>query len=152
MISQTHVNTLLNATFGISDIDAPTNLYMGLCVSEPNHENGKLDGCGEPTSHESYERKNVADCFGSFKENATGNPTASATAAGGIITNIKEIQMKTIRDTALGTMKYWFLSYSSTGNAIIWGKINGDNGVNIAENTVPVFYEGELKASIDVAL
>ena len=59
--------------------------------------------------------------------------------------------MKTARES-LGKQYYWFLSESAAGPAIIWGKINGDAGVTINAETVPVFYEGELKASIDVAL
>ena len=144
-ISQTYVNTLLNVALGYSDAASlPDYLYLGVCSEIPNAATGEVTG--EPTA-DSYKRKVVggknapAKCFGS--------------ATGGIIANNQEIQMATARES-WGTMNYWFVSQSSIGNAILWGELKdaetGIQGVTFREKTVPVFYEGELKASIDVAL
>ena len=134
MISKVHANTLLNATVGNVGITKYTAVYLGLCSSEPNHDTGAV--ASEPTAA-SYERKNVTGMF--------------AMASGGIVKNIQEIQFKTARE-AFGTMNYWFLSNGSSGAAMIWGTINDGAGVDIGAETVPVFYENELRASIDVAL
>lgn len=144
-ISQTYANTLLNVALGYSDAASlPDYLYLGICSEIPDAASGAVTG--EPTA-ESYERKVVggknapAKCFGS--------------ATGGIIANNQEIQMATARES-WGTMNYWFVSPSTVGNAILWGVLKdaeeGTQGITIGEKTVPVFYEGDLKASIDVEL
>lgn len=147
MISQSKNNAILNALTGKATLNAPTSVYLGLCVTEPNAATGAL--IDEPSFNTSYERKmlhgpNFANLFES--------------AVGGTIKNAKEIQMTTMREDQ-GTMYYWFLSESSTGNAYLWGDLyrlteDGSKvaGVTIAAETVPVFYEGQLQASIDVAL
>ncbi len=145
MISQTEVNSFLNLEAGLSDSPSlPTYVYLGLSSSEPDHATGKVEG--EPTA-ESYERKIVGGSSASTLQSFSA-------ASGGIITNSKEIQMKTARE-AWGTMKYWFLAKSAGGNATIWGLIkdtDGNEGITIDANTVPTFYEGQLQASIDVPL
>lgn len=134
MISKVHASTLLDATVGNAAISKPSALYLGLCSSEPNHDTGAVNS--EPTAT-SYERKNVTGMF--------------ATASGGIVKNRQEIQFKTARE-AFGTMNYWFLSTGPSGAALLWGSINDGDGVTIGAETVPVFYENELRASIDVPL
>lgn len=141
MVSQTHANKLLNVTCGVSDITLPSTVYLGLCANEPAATNGAVTG--EPTV-DSYERKLVGG--------STAHTRLFSAGAGGVITNGAEIQMKTAREAYGATMHYFFLSESASGNAILWGKINGDTGLTVGAESVPTFYEGQLKASIDVAL
>ena len=146
MISQVHANKLLNVTLGHSDsASLPNNLYLGVCSEAPDAATGAVTT--EPTA-ESYERKVVGG-------SATGVSKCFGAATGGVISNNQEIQMATARES-WGTMNYWFVSESSVGNATLWGELKnaetGAQGVTIGAKTVPVFYEGDLKASIDVAL
>ena len=142
MISSTYANKILNVICGVKDeLNVPSKLYLGLCSSEPS-ASGTVSG--EPSAS-SYERTIVG---GSSEESMFGN------ASGGVISNNEEIHFMTAR-TAWGTMNYFFLSESPTGAAILWGDLmnkSGTKGVTIGEETVPVFYEGDLKASLDVAL
>ena len=139
MISNAYANKILNLVCGVSDnLTLPTNLYLGLSSTAPNSSTGAVTG--EPTS-DSYARTVVGGSASSIK--------SFESASGGIIANKTEIQFKTARE-AWGAMNYFFLSESATGNAILWGEITG--GVNVAVETVPTFYEGELKISLDVAL
>ena len=141
MISNTYANKVLNLICGVSDaLSLPDKLYLGLSASAPNASSGALPSSnGEPTAA-SYARTVVGGSSGTKK---------FGSASGGIISNNAEIQFLTAR-TDWGTMKYFFLSESATGVAILWGEIAG--GVTIGAETVPVFYEGDLRASLDVAL
>ena len=142
MISTTFANKILNVLVGSStSVSAATSVYFGMCANEPS-ASGTVSG--EPTGA-SYRRKVVG-----------GNNTSKlfGAASGGIVTNTTEVQSYTARE-AWGTVNYWFLSDTATGAANIWGEIydkNGNKGLNIAAETVPTFYEGELRASIDVPL
>lgn len=146
-MSQSYANRILNAAFGISDtVTASSKLYLGLCSAAPNASTGAVTS--EPSAA-SYARQ---ICGGTGADDVT---QSFASATGGVIKNIKEIRMNTARQ-AWGTMNYWFISESATGAAIIWGELKnaetGESGVTIPEKTVPVFFENELKASIDVEL
>lgn len=150
MISQTKATQLLNALTGRAQVDRMATVYLGLSATEPVHATGEVNG--EPTAEvaPSYARRMVGGT------NA-GNDNAFASApSGGIIKNSKEIQMAAARQE-WGKMNYWFLS-SSQGRgteAFLWGKLyntDGTEGVQINAETVPVFYENQLQASIDVAL
>lgn len=140
MISNTYANKILTTLCGVTDqMSIPSKLYLGLCSDAPNASTGVVST--EPTVP-SYARvivggsdNNVEKYFGD--------------ASGGVITNSKEIQFKTARED-WGTMNYFLLSDTATGAAIMWGEIT--DGVTIGRDTVPVFYEGDLKISLDVAL
>lgn len=137
MIAQNKANTLLSYLVGASAPTKLSNAYLGLCANEPAASTGEITG--EPES-DYYARIPVVGKFDS--------------PAGGVVDNSGEIQMTTARE-ALGKMYWWFLSESTTGNAYLWGKLyDKDNawGIEIRAETVPVFYEHQLKASIDVAL
>lgn len=139
MISNTYANKILNVMCGVADnLSLPANLYLGLCSGEPLASTGAVTG--EPTFAPSYSRVLVG---GSNGIKHFGN------ASNGVIANNTEIQFKTAREE-FGSMNYFFLSESKTGDAIMWGEITG--GVNIGAETVPTFYEGELRISLDVAL
>lgn len=142
MISNTYATKILNVICGVKDeLNLPSKLYLGLSSSEPS-ATGTVSG--EPSAP-SYGRTIVG---GTTEDSMFGN------AYNGVISNNKEIHFMTAR-TSWGTMKYFFLSDSLTGAAILWGDLmnkDGTNGVTIGEETVPVFYEGDLKASLDVAL
>ena len=148
MISNAYAKKILEVMFGSSkSIEAPTETYLGICSSEPNASTGAVTG--EPSAP-SYARTVVSEIL----EGGGEIKSKFGKATGGIITNKEEIQMKIAR-TAWGTMNYFFISESATGPAIIWGKLlnkEGVQGVTIGEETVPVFYDGDLKASIDVEL
>lgn len=138
MISNTYANKILNVMCGVADnLSIPANLYLGLCSGEPVASNGAITG--EPTAA-SYSRIVVGGSSGTKH---------FGQASGGIISNSEEIQFKTARED-FGTMNYFFLAESQTGPAIMWGEISG--GVTIGADTVPTFYEGELRISLDVAL
>lgn len=144
MISANYADKILTAIAGVSDnISRPANVYLGICITEPNAITGAVSD--EPSAN-SYERKKVGgsslstQCFGS--------------ASGGIIKNSIEIQMKTARES-WGKNYYWFLSDSESGAANIWGELkdrDGVHGVTITAETVPTFYENTLQASIDVPI
>ena len=149
MISNAYADKILNAIVGKEDsISRPQYVYLGLCKNEPNASSGVVTG--EPTAA-SYERKKVG---------GSSNSEQFGTASGGKISNSGEIQMKVAR-TSWGEgddkMMWWFLSDSGVKGsaAIIWGElydIEGNHGVDIGMNTVPTFYENQLRASIDVEL
>lgn len=150
MICTNTANQILQALFGVSSsYSASSNLYLGLSSAQP-----KADGTGfvEPTAP-SYARKQIASTKSSgtstTKESMFGN------ADGGVITNKTEILMNTARES-WGVLKYWFITSSSSkgdGTAILWGDLTGEIAeTGVAAETVPVFYENELKASIDVSL
>lgn len=150
MISNAYANKILNMLTGVKDeIVMPQYVYLGLSETEPSKSTGTVTG--EPTVN-SYERKIVGGSSGTKHFIDDNNNCAS----GGIITNKKEIQLKTAREAYGKKMNYWFLSDSKTGAANIWGTINEVdgviNGIEVGANTVPTFYEYELKASIDVEL
>lgn len=143
MISNTYANKILDLACGVEDnLTMPSYLYLGLCSNEPT-STGTVTG--EPTAA-SYDRVVVGG--------KSANDKYFGFASGGIISNDKEIHFNTAKEN-FGTMHYFFLSESETGPAILWGKINGDNGVDINVTNgevVPVFFKEDLKASIDVAL
>lgn len=148
MISNTYATKILKVMTGVSDSLPRANyVYIGLSTTEPNAATGLVSG--EPSAA-SYSRKIVGG-----KEHSE---TYFGSNTGGVITNLQEIQFKTARQAWTdGTtkLKYWFLSESATGVATIWGVIkdvDGTEGIFVEENTVPTFYENELKASIDVPL
>lgn len=148
-MSQTYASQILNAAFGISNaFTQSTRIYLGLCENAPDAATGAVSS--EPTAA-SYARQM---CGGADADEAT---RSFQTSSGGVIQNNKEIRMKTARQ-AWGNMNYWFISKSETRGsaAIIWGELKnaetGESGVTIPEKTVPVFFENELKASIDVEL
>lgn len=173
MISKVFANKVLNYICGVKqntgNLSMPGEVYLGFCVSPPNETNGSLSGKGEPTVT-SYSRKRVSG--------SNMSPILLGAANGGIIKNAEEIQFNAVRQE-IGQVNYFFLSpYESasevplTGtdanvDAFLWGElINKDEegniikdeygnpviGVNIEAETVPVFYAGELQASIDVPL
>ena len=151
MISQTKASQYLNYLTGRTNLTAPDTVYLGICTDQPGAADGTITG--EPTA-DSYERKKVFEEISSTKFN-----TFFAESEGGIIENSKEIQMATARQ-AWGTHYWWFLSESEKGNAYLWGELKHLDkttqelvpGLTVNEETVPVFYAGDLKASIDVAL
>lgn len=132
MISNAYANTLLKQMTG--------NMYLGLCSTEPNASTGAVTG--EPSS--SYYAR-VQLSASDFNTN------------GGVITNAKELKFNTARES-FGEMKYFFVASSSTKGSAAnwWGRLLDASGqptsITIGENTVPVFYEGDLRASIDVPL
>lgn len=142
-ISHTEANAYLNTRFGINDtLSRPNYVYIGLCQNEPDASTGAVTG--EPTA-ESYQREIVGG--------ANADTQSFSTASGGVITNGAEIRMHSAREawsTAEAPMNYWFLSTSTTGNAFLWGELT--TPMVIAANTAPTFYEGDLKASVDVPL
>lgn len=150
MISQEKATQILNNLTGRSDMTQASNVYLGLSATEPNHASGEVTG--EPTAEAapSYARRLVGG-------SKAGERNAFATSAsGGVIKNSAEIQMAAARQ-AWGKMNYWFLSTSEARgtNAFLWGNlynIDGTQGVQINAETVPVFYDEQLMASIDVAL
>ena len=145
MISHEYANNVLSILTGTENksINTPAGVYLGLCSQEPNPYNGKVTG--EPTE-DRYMRIQMGG-------NSTSLKKYFDTPANGVIKNKEEIQFKTAR-TDWGTMRYFFLSNNSAINspAYLWGSINEGNGVTISANTVAVFYENDLKASIDVPL
>lgn len=151
MISNTYANNILDVMVGKNQsLTAPASLYLGLCKTQPDAATGAV--ADEPSAA-SYARKSV----GGYS--SSGSVTNFfGKASGGIITNNAEIQMKTARESwgeGEDKLNYWFLSNGATGNAIIWGELydeEGTHGIEVAMNTVPTFYEGTLKASIDVEL
>ena len=160
MISKFFANKVLNSICGVSnDLSHPSKVYLGLCKNAPNGDKGVITG--EPTVA-SYKRVMVS---GSSK-----SPKLFGEAAGGIIQNTEEIMFKPIRQE-IGQVNYFFLStYESAddvplsgtnalADAFLWGELhskdedgNEVDGVFIKAETVPVFYIGDLKASIDVPL
>ena len=144
MISNAYANKILNLLCGVSDsLTLPTTLYLGLSGSAPNTSTGAIPTTnGEPTAA-SYARTAVGG--------SSSSPKSFGSASAGVIKNSIEIQFKTARE-AWGKMNYFFLSDSATGAAIMWGEINNGNGVTISEETVPTFYENELKISLDMPL
>ena len=171
MICKNYVSKILNTMFGLSgNISRPEFVYMGLCTTEPNDVNGQV--IDEPTAT-SYERKLVGgeglgvQYFGTRTTEADGKVNIKSNAELGVIENTAEIQFKTAREawTTNGTkLYYWFLSTyakkpSSIANggcdAMVWGvikDINKQDGIEVPQDTVPTFYEEQLKASIDVPL
>lgn len=150
MISQTKANTILNCLLAKGDMSQPSNVYLGLCATEP-----AVDGTitGEPTAA-SYARKQIVSSRSGSSSSSLVYQSEFSAAANGVIVNAKEIQMVAARE-AWGDLKYFFLSESASGNAFMWGKIyskTGTEGITVGAETVPVFYEGQLRASIDVAL
>lgn len=149
MISRAEANNYLDTLFGNSDSMArPDELYLGLCSVEPAHGDGTVTG--EPTAA-SYARVPVGGRLVSTKYFSNANM--------GIIMNAKEIHFNVAREawsTASNPMRYFFLSNSSTGKARIWGELIDESGTPdpliIDVETVPVFYTGYLRASIDVPL
>lgn len=144
MISHEYANNVLSILTGTQtkNISTPAGVYLGLCSQEPNRYDGKVTS--EPTE-DRYARIQMGGSNASKKY--------FDTPKNGVIQNIEEIQFKTAR-TDWGTMLYFFLSNNAnTGTpAYLWGSINDGNGVTISANTVAVFYENDLKASIDVSL
>lgn len=148
MITTAYANKILGVLFGLSDsLALPDYVYLGFSSTEP-----KADGSGitEPSA-ESYKRVLVS-----------GNKTSATekkftTATDGVIKNTSEIICSTARES-WGVLPYWFLSTSSTtgitgSNIILTGNLTGKIATEgVAAETVPVFYEGELQASIDVDL
>ena len=142
MISNVYANKILNHLCGKTDLAQPTYLYIGLCEPEPDSSTGTVSG--EPDAP-SYARVLVG---GHDQKSYFGGADA------GKITNTSEIQFKTAR-TAWGVMKYFFLSQTANGPAIMWGELkdlDGNHGVLIDQETVPTFYEGDLVISLDVPL
>ena len=123
----------------------PSKVYLGLSSTEPDNNGGNIT---EPSAA-SYKRTLISG------EDTTEKKFSSA--ADGIISNDKEIQCATARET-WGVLPYWFLSTSDTkgstgSNIILSGELTGKIATEgVAAETIPVFYEGELKASIDVEL
>lgn len=157
MISTTQANAVLNCIMNKAELNRPADIYLGLCSTEPSADGTITD---EPTAA-SYERKLIGSVTIKSTTDGNGSSSSSATytsdfgtAEGGIISNVNEIQMRAARE-AWGDMKYFFLSKTKTGVAYLWGKIyatDGTEGITVEAETVPVFYEGQLRASIDVAL
>ena len=156
MISKTYASKILNTLFSTSSsssytISPSSAVYLGLCASEPDRATGALTDAGEPSAIASYERKKVGGTQTEIQYFGISSNT-------GVITNSGEIQMKTARENYPAKMNYWFLTTNGvkgTGSAILWGEIkdsDGNTGIVVSTATVPTFYEGELKASIDVEL
>ena len=147
MISKNFASDLLNLICGVSnDVSMPKDLYLGLCSDEPDATTGAITG--EPAIDNTgattgYQRQLVG---GSNNEKDFSDSIGT-----GVISNSKEIHLN-VANSNWGQMNYFFLSESESGNAILWGTINGDAGVQIPANHVPVFKKGYLKISIDTAL
>lgn len=145
MISNIYANDILEVLCGTGSLSTPSKIYLGLSSTAPDSATGIVTG--EPTAP-SYVRIIVGGT------NVTPDFEAFGSASGGVIENTEEINFKTARE-AWGTMKYFFLSTSATtGAAYLWGKIikDGVEGVTVGAETVPTFYEGELRISLDVSL
>lgn len=142
-ISHSEANDYLNTRFGRSNaVLRPNFVYIGLCQGAPEPSTGAVSG--EPTA-ESYQREIVGG--------ASADTQSFSAASGGVIENNTEIRMHSAREawsTADAPMNYWFLSTSPTGAAFLWGELT--TPMVIAANTAPTFYEGDLKASVDVPL
>lgn len=147
MISVTYINNILETLVGYdTSLVAPSKLYLGLSSTDLND-----DGTGftEPTAA-SYKRTLVGG--------TEGKSTALmkfGSASGGVISNKTEITCTTAREP-WGVLPYWFLTSSETpgsGTAILWGTLSGAIAeTGVAAETIPVFYEGDLKASINKPL
>lgn len=146
MISNYYASTILDLICGVTDsLSLPDNLYLGLSASAPDPLTGAIPTVNGEPIEPSYERTVVGGISGAKK---------FGSASGGIICNKDEIQFRTAR-TSWGTMNYFFLSQSKSGPAIMWGEIwnkDGTQGVTIGDETVAVFYDGDLRASLDVPL
>lgn len=141
MIPQSTVNDIINAMTGKTSYTAPKTVYLGYCANEPNAVTGAVTG--EPSS-EYYARLEVRNSYETF----------IGDAAGGVVKNSREIRMPVARED-YGTHYYWFLADSKTGPCFLYGDLynkNGTKGQAIGLETVPVFYENQLQASIDVPL
>lgn len=150
MISQEKANQILNNLTGRSEMTALSSVYLGLSATEPKASNGEVTGEPSAEAAPSYARAIVGG------SKAGDRNAFSVSASGGIIKNQSEIQMAAARQ-AWGKMNYWFLSVNEARgtNAFLWGNlynIDGTQGVQINAETVPVFYNEQLMASIDVAL
>ncbi len=148
MISKTMASSILNHICGSKELSGSKNVYLGLCATEPTAAGAVSD---EPSAA-SYARKKVTETI----SGSIVVTSFSATTSDGIITNKEEIMMNAARE-AWGTMNYFFLSTSLVKGqpAFLWGKLydkTGVEGITIGAETVPVFYEGQLRASIDVEL
>ena len=147
MIPQSTANSIFSAFAGKTSYPAPSEVFLGYCSSQPDPVSGAVSG--EPATSTGYERLSIKNSYETF----------FSSASGGIITNSKEIRMPTAKADQ-GTHYYWFLSASKTGNCYLYGdlkhkdKTSGEYvaGLTIGEETVPVFYVGKLRASLDVAL
>lgn len=156
-ISQQYANSILNHIFCNNSIGSlPDKLYLGVCSAAPNAKTGVVSSTtdGVTTYFEPEADSYGRVCIGG---GGTGINEAFGSASGGVITNSQDIQMPAAKE-AWGKMNYWFVSTSSAKNgaAILWGELKdaetGAVGVTIDARTVPVFYAGDLKASIDVEL
>lgn len=149
MIPQTTANEIFSAMTGKASFSAPSEVFLGYCVNEPNDVSGAISG--EPSNDTGYARLSIKNSYETF----------FSTASGGIITNSKEIRMPTAQ-VDQGTHYYWFLSKSGAngGACYLYGELMHKDktsgqyvaGLPIGEETVPVFYKGYLRASLDVAL
>lgn len=158
MISHDKANEILNVLCGrIDNMPTTSSVYIGLCADEPAADDGKVTG--EPEI-KSYSRKKIG---GAVRYDSDGkvidDPDRYFTlASDGVIYNEDEIMFSTAREDYGKTMYYWFLSSSSGKgtSAYLWGKVNRtledgtkEWGLVVKKDTVPVFYEKELVASID---
>lgn len=170
MISNSCASNILNFICGVKDnMTIPEKVYLGLCSEMPSSA-GAITG-------EPYTNPNVIDENGQAKTTTYARVLVSGTemqpkrfglASNGKISNSEEIQFKACRKVPFGKMNYFFLSTSQAGgSAFLWGELikkdedgkiitdekgNPVIGVDVEAETVPVFYEGELQASIDVPL
>ena len=146
MVPHETANRVFNAMTGRTSYTAPSTVYFGYCQNEPSASNGAVSG--EPNDGY-YERLKIKTSV----ENYFGQ------ASGGYIVNTEEIRMPCAQ-VAQGTQNWFFLSESPGGNAFLYGPIVHKNkstgeyeqGLTIGEETIPVFYKGTLRASLDVAL
>lgn len=175
MISNVKANSILNALTRQSTLVNPTNLYLGLCFTKPKAYDGEINDevaaylDTNPDEKTGYERVHVyeynAKAAAAVKQYFCEAGTITkedGNKVHGVIQNNEEIQFKTAKhawSTSDNKIMYWFLSDSKAGNAFIWGEITdasdetgATKGIVVGANTVPTFYEGQLQASIDVAL
>lgn len=147
MIPQSTANEILSGFAGGSGFSAPSEVFFGYCSAKPSDANGTVSG--EPATDTGYARLSIKNSYETF----------FGSASGGIIVNSKEIRMPTAKADQ-GTHYYWFLSKYKTGSCYIYGELKHKDktsgeyvaGLTIGEETVPVFYVGKLRASLDVAL
>ena len=160
MISNVKANSILNAlTRYTENYSTPTALYLGLCFTEPAASDGTINDEVNVETCPSYKRVCV------YQYNTSAKTVVKqffGSASGGVISNTEEIQFKTAQQawsTADNKLMYWFLSETIDGKAFIWGEITdasdetgATKGIVVGANTVPTFYAGQLRASIDVSL
>lgn len=105
MFTEEGLNGSIGVLFNNSSYVVPTQYYLGLCKNAPS-PTGVITG--EPDGSTGYQRFPLPV-----------NSSTFTTPSGGIVSNINSVKMSNITSDA-GSVGYWFLSKSLTGNAIMF--------------------------------